>query len=63
MHLKILLQGNDYRECINETKLFFGDGNAVMLECIMCEHNTQTACALIHTSSSFFSFFPPCVLH
>ena len=48
MRLNALLWGNNYRECINETKLSCSDDSAVMLECIVCEHNTQTLCALVN---------------
>jgi len=61
MHLNTLLRCNNYRKHINETKLFCSDDNAVMLEYIVCEHNTRTVCALIHNYSSFFFlFFPLC---
>jgi hypothetical protein len=58
MHLDALLWGNNYNECIN-MKLFCSDDSAVMLECIVCTHNTQTVCALIHNYSCFFFLLPP----
>ena len=38
--------GSNYRECINETKLFCINNSAVMLECNVCVNTTHKQCVL-----------------